>query len=101
PPNLSCVAAPFEATDIVASPAAGIVAFKQELVAEVSAGDLIAEVVDVSSNDAQTCRTPVHANTSGRLFTRCLTKIVRPGTVIAKIQGTEPMASRTGYLLTD
>lgn len=101
PPNLDCVVAPFEATGIVASPVAGIVAFKRELGAQVSEGDLIAEVIDVSSNDAQSCRTPIYANTSGRLFTRCLIKIVRPGTTLAKIQGTEPLPSRTGYLLPD
>ena len=101
PPNLTCVAAPFEATGIVASPVAGVVAFKRDLGDEVSEGDLIAEIVDVSSNDGETCRTPIYANTSGRLFTRCLIKIVRPGTTLAKIQGTEPIPSRTGYLLPD
>ena len=101
PPETDCIAAPFEATGIVASPVAGTVAFKKELGSQVSEGDLIAEVIDVSSNDAQTCRTPIYANTSGRLFTRSLIKIVRPGTTLAKIQGINPIPSRTGYLLTD
>ena len=101
PPEMDCIAAPFEATGIVASPVAGTVAFKKDLGSQVREGDLIAEVVDVSSNDAETCRTPIYANTSGRLFTRCLIKIVRPGTTLAKIQGTEAIPSRTGYLLPD
>ena len=100
-PTFKGIAAPFEATDLVTSPAAGIVTFKKALGAIVEEGDVVAEIVDVSSNDPETCRTPVHAKTSGRLFTRCLTKLARPGSQIGKIQGTEPMASRTGYLLTD
>lgn len=100
-PAFTGIAAPFEATDLVTSPVAGIVAFKQELGATVAEGDLIAEIVDVSSNDPTHCRTPVYAKTSGRLFTRCLTKRTRPGGLIAKIQGTEPIPSRTGYLLSD
>lgn len=100
-PAFTGIAAPFEATDLVTSPAAGIVTFKKALGAIVEEGDVIAEIVDVSSNDPKTCRTPVRAKTSGRLFTRCLTKLARPGSQIGKIQGTKPMASRTGYLLTD
>ena len=100
-PPFSGIAAPFEATDLVTSPAAGIVTFNKALGASIEEGDVIAEIVDVSSNDPETCRTPVHARTSGRLFTRCLTKLAHPGSQIGKVQGTEPMASRTGYLLTD
>ena len=100
-PAFTGIAAPFEATELVTSPAAGIVSFKKALGAIVEEGDVIAEIVDVSSNDPGTCRTPIHAKTTGRLFTRCLTKLARPGSQIGKIQGTEPMASRTGYLLTD
>ncbi len=100
-PAFRGIAAPFEATDLLVSPAAGIVTFKKDLGSSVEEGEIVAEIVDVSSNDATTCRTPVHAKTSGRLFTRCLTKLARPGSQIGKIQGTEPIVSRTGYLLTD
>lgn len=100
-PAFKGIAAPFEATELLTSPAAGIVAFKKALGESVNEGEVVAEIVDVSSNDPETSRTPVHAGTSGRLFTRCLTKLARPGSQIGKIQGTEPMASRTGYLLTD
>ena len=100
-PAFKGIAAPFEATELLTSPAAGVVAFKKALGASVMEGEIVAEIVDVSSNDSETSRTAVQAGTSGRLFTRCLTKLARPGSQIGKIQGTEPLASRTGYLLTD
>jgi len=100
-PEFNGIAAPFEATELLTSPAAGIVAFKAELGAMVKAGDVVAEIVDVMSNDRQGCRTPVRAEASGRLFTRTLTKLARPGSQLGKIQGTEPLPSRTGFLLTD
>ena len=100
-PAFTGIAAPFEATDLIVSPANGVVVFKKDLGDTVGEGDVVAEIVDVSSNDASTCRTPVRTTTTGRLFTRCLTKLVRPGSHIAKVQGTEPLAHRTGYLLTD
>ena len=100
-PDAAPIVAPFEATSIVRAPASGIISYKAELGAMVAKGDLIAEIVDVTGNDAAAARTPVMAETSGRLFTRSIAKLARPGLPIGKIQGTEPLASRTGKLLTD
>ncbi len=100
-PDTTTIVAPFEATSIVRAPTAGIIAFKQELGATVSKGDLIAEIVDVTGDRVEAARTQVLAETSGRLFTRSIMKLARPGVPIGKIQGTEPMTTRTGYLLTD
>lgn len=100
-PEFTGIAAPFEATDLLVGTTSGVVCFKKDLGASVAKGDVVAEVVDVTSNQADRCRTPVIAQTSGILFTRCLTKLVRPGSQIGKIQGMEPIDSRTGYLLTD
>jgi hypothetical protein len=100
-PEPICIAAPFEATAIVRATVAGIVAYKMPLGAMVAKGDIIAEIVDVTGDDPASTRTPVVAETSGRLFTRSLTKLARPGLPLVKIQGTEPIGTRKGYLLTD
>jgi hypothetical protein len=73
-PQFSGIAAPFEATDLLVSPAAGVVVFKRHLGETIGEGETVAEIVDVASNGPSGCRTPVVARTTGRLFTRCLTK---------------------------
>jgi len=100
-PDFTGIAAPFEATSIVTAPVAGIIAYRRQMGEMVEKGDLIAEIVDVTQADAQAARTPVLAETSGRLFTRSLEKLARPGLPIGKIQGTEPIRPSDDYLLTD
>ncbi len=95
------IAAPFEATQLIIAPCPGIVAFKRDLGAMVSKGDVVAEIVDVTRDNAKAARTPVFAETDGRLFARSLEKLARPGLPIGKIQGTEPIRPSDSYLLTD
>jgi hypothetical protein len=100
-PEGSFIAAPFEATSIVRAPCPGVIAYHVEMGTMVKKGDLIAEIVDVTQDELSDARTPVVAEIDGRLFTRSLNKLARPGLPIGKIQGTEVISSRTGYLLTD
>jgi len=101
-PAFEGIAATFEATEIVRSPAAGIVAHKLPLGAMVQQGQVIAEIVDVTSDDPKAARIPVRAGTSGLLFTREYHKLARPGQPIAKIHGTVPVRDRAaGKLLSD
>lgn len=101
PSEFSGVAAPFEETAFVWATAPGIVVFKKPLGTMVQAGDVIAEIVDVSALSTEDARTPVLAETSGRFFARSLTKLARPGQDIGKVFGTTPIAGRTGDLLSD
>ncbi|MEM1198282.1 MAG: succinylglutamate desuccinylase/aspartoacylase family protein [Pseudomonadota bacterium] len=100
-PAFKGAAAPFEQTVFVWATAPGIVAYKKPLGTMVEAGDLVAEIVDVSALGAEGARTPVLAETSGRFFTRSLEKLARPGQDIGKIFGTTPVEGRTGTLLSD
>ncbi|MEM8688890.1 MAG: succinylglutamate desuccinylase/aspartoacylase family protein [Pseudomonadota bacterium] len=100
-PAFEGVAAPFEQTVFVWASAPGIIAYKQPLGAMVEAGDLVAEIVNVSALGTEGARTPVLAETSGRLFTRSLEKLARPGQDIGKIFGTTQVEGRTGNLLSD
>lgn len=100
-PPFKGIAAPFEATEIIRAPAAGIVVYKQELGAKVSAGDPIAEIVDPLGQDRGR-RVPVLASTDGRFFTRSRVRLAWPGAAIGKIQADKPLADRkTGRLLYD
>ena len=99
-PALAHDATPLTACDVIRSPAAGILVFKQTLGAEVVAGDLVAEVLDPMAPPG-TPRTEIRTQTTGRLFSRARTRLARPGGSVAKVRGTEPLPDRTGYLLED
>ncbi len=97
-PEFSGIAAPFEATEPVRTPAGGICVFLKERGAYVEAGEVIAEI----ANPVTDTRTPVRTRAKGRLFTRCLHRLVHAGDVIAKVQGTMPLPGRCkGQLMTD
>ncbi|MCP5082706.1 MAG: succinylglutamate desuccinylase/aspartoacylase family protein [Alphaproteobacteria bacterium] len=100
-PPFTGVAAPFEQTTFLWATAPGIVAFKKPLGAMVAAGDVVAEIIDVSAMATDGARTPVLAETSGKFFARSLTKLARPGQDIGKIFGTTPVEGRVGDLLSD
>lgn len=100
-PDFRGIAAPFEATEIVRAPAAGIVVYKQDLGALVAAGDTIAEIVDPLCRDPGR-RAPVAASTAGRFFTRSRVRLAWPGAAIGKIQAERPLEGRQpGRLLYD
>ncbi len=97
-PEFSGIAAPFEATEPVRAPAGGICVFLKERGVHVKAGEVIAEIADPVADT----RTPVCTRVAGRLFTRCLHRLVHAGDIIAKVQGTEPLPDRRkGQLMTD
>ena len=100
-PDFAGVAAPFEHTTFLWATAPGIVVFKKPLGAMVSAGEVVAEIVDVSAMETKGARTPVLAETSGKFFARSLAKLARPGQDIGKIFGTTPVEGRVGNLLSD
>ncbi len=92
---------PFEAVDMVRSAVAGIVAYRKNLGDRIKKGDMIADIVDPTAEDARAARTPVTTRTDGFILTRRDDKLVRPGQVIAKVVGREVLPGRTGLLLED
>jgi hypothetical protein len=65
---------------------------------EVVAGQVLGEIVDMVDMDA--ARVPVVTRTSGLFFGTVNHKLVKPGQIIAKVAGNEPLSWRTGNLLT-
>jgi hypothetical protein len=100
-PAAQCEATPLDACDVVRSPAAGIVAYKQPIGARITAGTVIAEIVDPTADDPCSARTPVRSVTDGLLLSRRADKFVRPGDSLAKVVGTKSLPHRQGLLLED
>lgn len=94
-------ALPLSATEMLRVEQAGLLAYRVELGQQVEKGQPIADLIALDGPGAFTERTPILAGTSGRVISRNVSKFVVPGNSIAKIVGTEPLASRQGYLLED
>lgn len=101
PPAARCEATRLDATDTVRSPLAGVVAYAVELGQQVSKGDVIAWIVDPTQPPAS-ARTAVVSQADGLVLSRRSHRYVRPGMVLAKVVGKEPLPHRQGgYLLED
>ena len=90
-----------DATEMLRVDQAGLLAYRVELGEVVEKGQVIAELVALSGEDAFQKRTPICAGTSGRIISRNTNKYVWPGCSIVKIIGNEKLSSRGDYLLED
>ena len=75
-----------------------MVAWRVRPGAIVNAGDVLGEIVNIEDPDAP--RTPVLTRASGLVFGMRSHKLVRPGQIIIKVAGEQPLDWRTGNLLT-
>ncbi len=96
-PALIRDASDLTASDLLVAPVAGVLVYKVGLGDQVKTGDLVAEIV----NPLTHARTPITATTDGFILVMRHTHNVRPGFQVAKVVGTEPLAHRQGYLLSD
>lgn len=94
PPRLVRDASPLTGVDMVVADKDGVVAWRVAPGDMVTAGQVIGEIIDIEDVDAS--REPVIAKTSGLLFGLKRHHLVRPGQVIAKISGPEPLPWRLG-----
>jgi predicted deacylase len=101
PPAALCEATRLDATDTVRSPAAGVVAYAVELGQVVNKGDIIAWVVD-PTQAPEKARHAIATEAAGVVLSQRSQRYVRPGMVLAKVVGKDPLPSRQGsYLLED
>jgi hypothetical protein len=98
-PGPRCAATPLEGVDVIRSPVPGVIVYRRPVGAVVEPGEVVAEVVDPAAADPEAARTALRSRTRGRLFARSRPRLARPGAVVAKIAGSEPLAERTGNLL--
>ncbi len=98
PPVALCGATRLDATDTVRSPVGGVVAYAVELGQQVAAGDVIAWIVD-PTEVGDTARTPVVTRASGLVLSLRAHRYLRPGMVLAKVVGKQPLPHRQGVSL--
>lgn len=85
---------PLEGADVLRAPAAGLLAYRKHPGDRVEAGDVVAELIDITADDPTQARTPIVSRASGLLFARMNEKMVRSGAEIAKVAGNTPLAHR-------
>ena len=97
-PPLLRDASPLTGVDMVEATCGGIVAWRVRKGAIVKEGELLGEIINMEDPDAS--RVPITAKVSGVVFSMSRHKLVRPGQVVIKVAGKEPLSWRIGNLLT-
>lgn len=102
-PPLKADASPLAGVAMVRSPMAGVVDYAAEPGMLVAAGDLLATVIDpmLPAGEGEAARREVRSPVAGVLFAREAFRVARPGAVLCKVAGAEPLEGRGGHLLTD
>lgn len=98
-PAALCDGTPLSAVDTLRAPAGGMIVYKAALGERVSAGQVVAEIIDPLAEDPASGRIPVRTITDGLFFARKIKRLARPGLAIGKVAGTRPLPTRTGALL--
>jgi hypothetical protein len=80
--------------------APGVVVFLKQPGDRVSAGEVVAEVIDPTLDGPHGRVAPLASPIDGLLFARCADRYARPGRILAKIAGGTPLRSEGGDLLT-
>ena len=101
-PEPRCQPTPLNGVDVLTAPVAGVLAYRKHLGDAVSAGEVVAELVDPLGEPLGAARLAVRAATSGLLFARMGERLARPGQKFCKVAGREPLSYRqSGKLLED
>ncbi len=99
-PAPAAEATPLQGVDYITAPAAGILTFHRKPGDMVSKGEVVAEVVNPMKNAGKGERLPIISKTSGVLFARCADRFARPGKIVAKVAGKQPLPGKGTNLLT-
>ncbi|WP_282606480.1 succinylglutamate desuccinylase/aspartoacylase family protein [Pelagibius sp. Alg239-R121] len=101
-PALLCEATDLAATDVVRSPAAGILAYNVDIGDQIRKGEVVAWLIDPAAEQPLEGRQAIKAGTSGLVLSRNSHKYVSAKDSIAKIVGKDLIEGRDGgYLLED
>lgn len=98
-PEPLCAATPLTGVDMVKAPRAGLLVHDRPVGARVEAGEVLGHIVDPLAPPEE-ARTPFTSAASGILFARRAVRLARPGDVICKVAGPDPLPHRKGKLLT-
>jgi len=98
-PAAQCDGTPLSGVDVLRAPVGGLVVYHAALGDHVTAGQVVAEIIDPLAEDPAAVRTPVTTSADGLFFARKIERLARPGQGIGKVAGSRPLPTRTGALL--
>ncbi len=98
PPALVNEATPLSGVEHIKAPVPGVVVFKKQPGDRIRAGEVVTEVVNPMPDAEKTY--PVRAAADGFLFTCSADRFARPGRILAKIAGRDPLKAEGANLLT-
>ncbi len=98
-PPMPAMAAPtqFEGVEFIRAPHAGIVVYHAELGDRIETGQVIADLIDPADPDPVHGVSQIRSGTSGVLFSRRHTLLVRPDDVVGKVAGPTPLTDPKHY----
>ena len=100
-PALVCEATPLSGLERLTAPCSGVIAYHRDVGDRVSAGDLVAEIVDPTATDPATGRTPLRARGEGLVMARSNVRFAGLGDLVASVAGREPLEGHGHGLLFD
>jgi predicted deacylase len=98
-PPLQNEATPLRAVEHLKATAPGVVVFLKAPGDRVDKGEVVAEIVNPLADEPQNRITPVKSAVSGIVFSINTDRYARPGRILAKIAGKEPIKERGDDLL--
>ncbi len=100
-PALRYPATPLDGVEKILAPIGGVVSYNKHPGDMVSPGDVVCTVFDVAEYDTSKARMELTASIEGVMFARRLDRLSRPGQVLCRIAGKQPLTGQSGPLLTD
>ena len=99
-PELPGEATPLEGVDYIKSTVAGILTYLKQPGDTVKKGETVAVITQPMNNPGQGEKTVLVSRTSGIFFARVADRFARPGKIIGKVAGIEPLEGKGAFLLT-
>lgn len=103
-PELTGDATPLEGVDYIKAQEAGILTFLKVPGEWVEKGEAVAQIIDPMEDSItpsiERVERLVTSKTSGKFFARCVDRFARPGKIVGKVAGKEPLVGKGDKLLT-
>ncbi len=91
---------PLTGVDYIKAEVPGIITYLKQVGSFVKKGETIAEIINPLAEQQDDIIYPVRSSAEGILFSRNVDRFARPGRIMAKVAGTEPLREDNGNLLT-
>lgn len=99
-PQLRRQATPLTGVDYMKAESPGIISYLKKKGELVEKNEVVAVVLNPLAEDESQRVREIRSKTEGLLFSRNIDRFARPGRIIAKVAGKEPLREESGHLLT-